>query len=86
MKMKPAKMKALLILAENLKKWKLNFFRFALFHMKTRVSLNYFVSYCGTLMNNSLAWKFEYCRKSIYALLENWNWKQLNQLKKKEDT
>ena len=55
MKMKPAKMKALLILAENLKKWKLNFFRFALFHMKTRVSLKYFVSYCGTLMNNSLA-------------------------------
>ena len=47
MKMKPAKMKALLILAENLKKWKLNFFRFALFHMKTRVSLKYFVSYCG---------------------------------------
>ena len=39
-------MKVWLILAEILKTQKLNFFCYALFHMKTRASLKYFVSYC----------------------------------------
>ena len=39
-------MKVLLILEENLEKSKQNFSRRALFHIKTRVSLTYFVSYC----------------------------------------
>ena len=47
----PPKMKALLILAGNSWKQKLNFSRCALFYMKTRVSLKYFVSYCGSLIS-----------------------------------
>ena len=39
------KMKVLLILAETIKKQKLNFSRYVLFHIKTRVSLKYFMSY-----------------------------------------
>ena len=40
----PAKMKILLILSKKtLGKQKLNFYRRALFHMKTRVSLRYFI-------------------------------------------
>ena len=39
-------MKVLLKLAETPEKQKLNFSCCALFHMKTRVSLKYFVSYC----------------------------------------
>ena len=42
----PAKMKILLIIAKNLKKQTLNFSRSALFRMKTRVSLKYFVNDC----------------------------------------
>ena len=38
--------KFLLILAKNLQKQKLNLYRFALYHFKTRVSDKYFVSYC----------------------------------------
>ena len=40
----PAKIKTLLILAKTLDRQKLNFSPSALFHMKTRVSLNYFVN------------------------------------------
>ena len=39
----PAKMKILLILAKALEKQKLNFACSALFHIKTRVNLKYFV-------------------------------------------
>ena len=39
----PAKMKLLLILAEQ---QKLNFYHYALFYMKTRFSVIYFVGYC----------------------------------------
>ena len=39
-------MKVSLILAETLKKQELNFSRYALFHMKNRVTFKYFVSYC----------------------------------------
>ena len=57
----PAKMEILLILAKNSLKTENNFFHGALFHMKTTVSLKYFVNdygYClyillislGTLM------------------------------------
>ena len=42
----PAKLKTLLMLAKSLQKQKSNFSRSALFHKKTRVSLNYFVSDC----------------------------------------
>ena len=42
----PAKMKTLLILAKTLEKSKLNFSSSAIFHMKTRVSLKYFVNDC----------------------------------------
>ena len=43
----PANMKILLILAKTLEKQKLNFSRTALFHIKTRASLRYFVNYCS---------------------------------------
>ena len=39
-------MEVWLILAETLNKQKLNFCRYALFHMKTRVCLKYFVGFC----------------------------------------
>ena len=39
-------MKVLPILAKNFEKQKLNFSRSALFHMKTRVNLKYFVNDC----------------------------------------
>ena len=39
----PVKIENLLILVKTLEKKKLNFSRSALFHMKTRVSLKYFV-------------------------------------------
>ena len=42
----PTKIKILLILAKTLEKEKLNFSRSALFHMKTRVSIRYFVNDC----------------------------------------
>ena len=42
----PAKMKVLLILAKTFEKQKLNFTHSALFHMKTRVVLKYFVNDC----------------------------------------
>ena len=42
----PAKMKILLILAKTSQKQQLNVSRSALFHMKNRVSLKYFVSDC----------------------------------------
>ena len=42
----PPRIKILLILAKTIEKPKLNFSRWALFHMKTRVSLKYFVNYC----------------------------------------
>ena len=35
---------------KTLEKLKLNFFRWALFHMKTRFSLRYFVSYCSSVL------------------------------------
>ena len=44
-----AKMKILLILAKTLEKQELNFSRSALFHMKTRVSLRYFMNDCSYL-------------------------------------
>ena len=40
-------MKILLILAKTLEKQKLNFSRIALFHIKTRLSLKYFVNDCS---------------------------------------
>ena len=43
----PAEMKVLLILAKTLEKQKLKFYCSALFHMKTRVGLKYFVSDCS---------------------------------------
>ena len=45
----PAKMKVLLILAETSRKTEMKLSRSALFHMETRVSLRYFVSYCRSL-------------------------------------
>ena len=36
---------------KTLEKLKLNFFRWALFHMKTRFSLRYFVSYCSSVLS-----------------------------------
>ena len=49
-------MKVLLILEESSLKIEIKLFLSALFHMKTRVSLRYFVSYWG-LKASSLAWK-----------------------------
>ena len=43
----PAKIIILLIPVKTLEKQKLDFFRSALFHMKARVSLKYFVNDCG---------------------------------------
>ena len=43
----PTKMNVLLILAKAFEKQKLNFSRGALFHMKTRVRLKYFVGDCS---------------------------------------
>ena len=49
----PAKLKVLLI-QKTLEKQKLNFFRCALFNMKTRDSLKYFVSYCRSNYKTTL--------------------------------
>ena len=46
----PAKMKILFILVRTLEKQKLNFFHSALFHLKTRVSLKYFVNDCRSVI------------------------------------
>ena len=45
------KMKILLILAKTLEKQKLSFSCSALFHMKTKVSLKYFVNGCSSSFN-----------------------------------
>ena len=45
----PAKLKLLLILAKKYQKQQLNLSHSALFHKKTRVSLKYFVTDCGSL-------------------------------------
>ena len=45
----PAKLKRLLILAKKYQKQQLNLSHSALFHKKTRVSLKYFVTDCGSL-------------------------------------
>ena len=45
-------MKILLILAKIIEKQKLNFSCSALFHMKTRVSLKYFVNDCTSLFHH----------------------------------
>ena len=47
-----ATMKPLLTLGENSCKTEIKLFLFPLFHMKTRVSLKYLVSYCGLSINN----------------------------------
>ena len=50
----PVKMKILLILAKTLEKHKLNFSRSAQFHMKTRVSLKYFMNNCRLMENDDI--------------------------------
>ena len=54
-------MKVLLILEVSSWKTEINFSRCALFHMKTRVSLNYFASYCR--FNSAFSWKSLYIKK-----------------------
>ena len=53
-------MKALLILAKALEKQKLNFSSCALFHMKTRASLRYSVSYCSLSENAGVGLSLKY--------------------------
>ena len=53
----PQKMKILSILTKTPEKWKLNFFRSALFHMKTRICLKYFVYDC--------LWKQFFCYSKL---------------------
>ena len=65
---RPAKMKILLILGKTLEKQKLNFSRSALFHMKTGVSLKYFVNDCK--MRSNCLYRFDSnCMKDSWVLM-----------------
>ena len=61
----PAKMKILSILAKTIEKQKLNFFRSALFHMETRVSLKYLWNGCKISKKDKMKRKFNRNKKRV---------------------
>ena len=74
-------MKLSLIYEKTLEEQKLNFSRCALFHMKTRVSLKYFVSYCSK--NQKTIWKNNLAKgKAKNLILSRLNWREKKHCKK----
>ena len=71
-----AKMNGLLILEQN--SWKIEIKLFPLFHMKTRVSFRYFVSYCRYKNDHwflfvTLYWVYNYkCQTNVFQMAKRY--------------
>ena len=75
----PAKMKVLLKIAKKCKKKKLNFSCCVLFHMKTRVTLKYFVSY-RRLSREIMRISYHYVTKTIGMTNKDFQWLDMEQI------